>query len=380
MSAAVSTEAIVEPTPDALAIVTRELEPAEAVALSADVAGFIARIRTLTARAKTIIVTGRGQEHEEKAARVTRLAIRSERIEALKQIKELKASTLRRGRAFDGVAAIVREMTEPAEEWLEQQEKYTERADAADRDALRDARGEALRALGTDPSVYAGLGEMAEETWATILETARAARDAKVEAAKQAEAIRIEAERLAAERREADRQAAAKAEAERVERERVQAEENARLKQEAADREAAHRVEREKAAEEARAAKAAADEMVWRKEAETRKVREEAEQIARDLAAERAAAVTAEAARVAAEKRAAEDAARAEADRARAEDEARQAAALAPDREKLTAFAATLRALAIPSLTTAPGQAAAKKVASQIEKMAAWVAATGDAL
>jgi hypothetical protein len=63
MSAATTT--VVEATPDALALATRELEPAEALALSAEVAGFIARIRTLTTRAKGIVVTGRGQESEE---------------------------------------------------------------------------------------------------------------------------------------------------------------------------------------------------------------------------------------------------------------------------------------------------------------------------
>ncbi|MEK7112091.1 MAG: hypothetical protein AAB875_02075 [Patescibacteria group bacterium] len=58
----------------------------------------------------------------------------------------------------------------------------------------------------------------------------------------------------------------------------------------------------------------------------------------------------------------------------------REAAALAPDREKLVALAATLRGLSLPTFSTAPGHAAGKKVAEQIEKMAAWVAKTGAAL
>lgn len=278
----------IETTPDALALATRELEPAEALALTADIDGFMTRIRTLRTRAQGIVVTGRGQEAEEKAARVTRLALRAERIEATKQIKALKASSLRRGRALDGVAAIVREMIEPVEEYLALQESYTERADAADRDKLRDARRETLTALGSDPAMFSDLGAMGDAAWSATLETAQAAHDAKLEAARQAEAIRLEAERIENERRAAEKAAAIKAEAERQAREKALAEEAAKLRAEAAEREAAAKVERERV--EAERAKE-------RAEAEAARVAHEAAEAARiaERKAEQAAIVKAQA-------------------------------------------------------------------------------------
>ena len=345
MAAASTT--IVETTPDALALATRELEPAEALVLRADVAGFFERIHTLRKRAEGISVTARGQENEEKAARLTRLALRAERIEATKQVKELKASTLRRGRAFDGVAAIVREMTEPAEERLLAMETFTARADAADRDALRDARRETLTALGSDPSLFADLGGMAPESWATTLETAQSAHDAKIEAAKQAEAIRVEAERLTRERQAAEAAARVKAEAERVERERLAAEENARLRAEAAEREAEAKAEREAAqaaAQEAeRAAKVERDRVAKERAEEQAagqarvdaafaqaQAEHQAERAKADAAVKAAQAETDKAARELAKVQAAAEQAKAEAERAtreREEADAKRAAA-----------------------------------------------------
>jgi hypothetical protein len=362
MSAATTT--VVEATPDALALATRELEPAEALALSAEVAGFITRIRTLTTRAKGIVVTGRGQESEEKAARVTRLALRSERVEALRQLKEMKASTLRRGRAFDGVAAIVREMTEPAEEYLKLQESFTERADAADRDLLTAARRETLIALGTDPAVYATLGDLGEEAWASLMETATAARDAKVEAAKQEAAIRAEAERLAAEKREAERQDRIRAEAARAERERLADEENARLRAEAAEREAAAKVERdrieaERAAERAEAeAKAKAAQEAAAEE--MRVAREATDKAARELAKVQAEAAQAKAdAEQATRERQAADAARAEA----------EADAKKPTKAKYALLVAALTKIAAwgEDLKTADEPCAAAKARDALE-------------
>ncbi len=331
MSAATTT--VVEATPDALALATRELEPAEALVLNADVAGFITRIRTLTTRAKGIVVSARGQEAEERAAKVTRLALRAERVEAIKQLKELKASSLRRGRALDGVAAIVREMTEPAEEYLKLQETYTERADAAEQDKVRAARAETLRALDADPSVFADLGTLSTEAWAALLDNVKAAHEAKLEAAKQADRIRVEAERLAAEARSAERAAAAKVEAERLERERVQLEENVRLKAEAAEREAQASAERARVAAEREAERVAGQARADAAFAEAQAEREAAEAKAR--AEREAAAAETRAAREAVEA-AERELAKAKADRAQLEAEAAAREAAEADSRKPT--------------------------------------------
>lgn len=373
---ALSVVTVTAETTDPMSTALAGLEPDSATMLRSAFETMFAQADEWCARARSIQITSVDQKREMKLARESRLALREIRVNADKERKRLKEDSVRRGKAIDGIANVLKALIEPIEAHLLEQETFAERAEEARRDALRDARTTALIAYGADPAAFVNLGAMAEETWELTIDNARAAHEAKIEAAKQAEIVRLEAERIAADRRKAEREAAAKAEAERVERERAQAEENARLKLEAAEREKAAKAEREAAAAErarseeearvareaaqaeARAAKASA-------EAETRKAREEAD---------RAAAELADAKRLERERE------EAEAARAAAEEAARKAAEIAPDREKLAAFASTLRALTIPTLTTERGQAAGAKVAEQIAKMAAWVEKTGAAL
>lgn len=376
MVAALSVVTVTAETSDPMSTALVGLEPDSARMLRSAFETMFAQADEWCARARSIQITSVDQKHEMKLARASRLALREIRVNADKERKRLKEDSTRRGKAIDGIANVLKALIEPIEAHLLEQETFAERAEEARRDALRDARTEALRAYGSDPAAFVNLGAMAEETWELTIDNARTAHEAKIEAAKQAEIVRLEAERIAAERRKAEREAAAKAEAERVERERAQAEENARLKVEAEEREKAAkaereaaaaerarieneaRVEREKVEAEARAAKAASD-------AETRKAREEADRAAAELAA----------AKKVEEDRKAEEAAR-----LAAAEVAKKAAEIAPDREKLAAFASTLRALTIPTLTTERGQAAGAKVAEQIAKMAAWVEKTGASL
>jgi hypothetical protein len=352
MSAAVSDQSV---SNAGLTIAVQGLEPESALAIRSAFETMFAQADEWVARAKTITVTSVDQKREMKMARESRLALREIRVKAEHARKRLKEDSTRRGKAIDGIANVLKALIEPIEEHLLEQETFAERAESARKDALKAAREETLRALGADPTVYANLGETSEGVWSLTLDGARAARDAKLDAAKQAELVRVEAEKIAAEKREAARVEAARVEAERIERERVQAEDNARLKAEAVAREAAAQVERERATEQARIEREAA-----------------ASALAAAKAEAAAATAAAEAARHAEER---ETKRKHEADAA-----ARQAAALAPDREKLAAFAATLRALTIPDLTTETGKAAAVKVAEQIAKMAAWVQKTGASL
>lgn len=370
-------------TTDRFALATTGLEPDSALSLRATFEPMLAKADEWSARAKLIVVTNVDDKRGMRMARESRLALREIRVKVEHERKRLKEDSTRRGKAIDGMANVFKALVEPIEAYLLEQETFAERAETARKDALRSARIEALVALGADPSVYANLGETSEETWALTLDAARAAKEAREVAAKQAEIVRVEAERIAAEKRETERLARIQAEAERVARERAAAEENARLQAEKAELEAKAAAEREKAAAEIAAveAKAAADRDAAAVEAAAAKAtadRVAAEQDAA-LKAARVARATAEdeAARV----KAAADAERREVERRAAADlAARQAAALAPDREKLTAFAATLRALEIPALSTPPGKAAAAKVAEQIAKMASWVEKTAASL
>ena len=341
-------------TREQLATAVTDLEPESAMVLRASFDTLFAQAEEWTERARGIRVTSLDQKREMKLARESRLALREIRVKAEHTRKRLKEDSTRRGKAIDGMANIIKALIEPIEIHLLEQETFAERHEQARKDALRAAREEALRALGTDPVAYANLGETDEETWAATLQTAKDAHAARIEAAKEAEAVRVEAERIVAERREAARVAAAREKADRELAARAQAEENARLKAErVAEKEAADR-----AASEARLAREAVEE-------EARKARAEKARAEAELATERA--------RVEAERRAEEERQAAAAAEARA-------AELAPDREKLLALARTVRALQVPELTSEAGRAAGAKVAEQLAKMASWIEKTGGAL
>lgn len=356
-----------EPTgkTDALAVVVTDLEPESALAIRGAFGALFDQVAEWTRRAREIRVTSLDDKRGMKLARESRLAVRDVRIEAEHARKRLKSDIVRRGKAIDGAANIIKDLLEPIEVYLLEQETFAARHEQARKDALRAAREEALRALGTDPAPFANLGETDEETWASTLQDAKDAHAARLEAAREAEAVRVEAERIVAEKREAARVAAAKEKAEREEKARAQAEENARLKAERDALEARFASEREAEREAAEHAAASARAVREAVEEEARKARAEQERAERELAAERA--------RADAERRAEEERQAAAAAEARA-------AELAPDREKLLALARTVRALQVPELATEAGRVAGAKVAEQLAKMAAWIEKTGGAL
>lgn len=371
MSAAVSTEGVIAEIVkvDALAPAFAGLEPSSARQLREAFVPALLQIEEWERQAAGLTVTDETQTAKMEMAGVMRKALKKVRVGVEKRRKEMNADALARTKAINCAAGIVEGLIVPLEKRLMEAETFGERAAAARKDALCSARAETLQALGADPSVYVALGEMDEAVWAGTLETVKAANEAKLEAARQAERIAAEVRRQEAEARAKAQAEAVRVEAERIARERAQAEENARLKREAEDREALHRSEREAAAEAARIAKLDADRVAAEQaavaraereaaEAETRKAREETERAARELAEVREV----------------------EAARIQAAESARQAAELAPDREKLAAFASMLRTLEIPTLTTVRGKAAAAKVASQLAKMSAWIESTGSAL
>jgi len=340
---------------DALAAITTDLEPESATSIRHAFGPIFDLAAEWTRRAAEIKVTSIDQKREMKLARESRLAVRDARLQVEANRKRLKESIVRRGKAIDGAANVLKDLLEPIEIYLLEQETFAARHEAARKDALRSAREEALRALGTDPKAFANLGETDETTWESVLQTAKDAQAAKLQAEKEAEEVRLEAERIAAEKREAARQEKAKQEAERVERERAQAAENARLAEQAA----AEKAERERAEEEARKARAeqerAERELAAERERRAEEERKAAEQERLAAERERQAAEAREAAKLAAER----------------------AAALAPDREKLAAFAAALRGLPVPELTTEAGVKARSTLEAQLEKFARWVEKTG---
>lgn len=304
--------------------------------------GFYQSADEWRAKALSIQITRPDQIREMKLARETRLALREIRIKADKRRKEMKEDSLRRGKAIDGAFNMLAHAIEPLERHLLEQEQFINRMEEERKAKLKIEREDALRPFA-DVSLYQ-LGEMDEATFSQLLETNRLGYAARQEAARKAEAERIERERIETEER-AKREAA-----EAAERARIRAE-NEKLK---AEREAAQ-AEARKIAEETRK----------EREAIEAKARAEREAAAAQAQKEREAREAAEAALKAkeAEEQRKRDAALA----------AARAAAAAPDREKLVKLAADIRALEIPTLTTAAGREMQDLIQSQVTKFTVWI-------
>jgi hypothetical protein len=257
-------------------------------------------------RAASIKITSEDQTREMKFARESRLALREIRVNAEKTRKKLKADSLLRSRAIDGIYNVIAALIEPVEEHLLEQETFAERQAEKRRDLLREARKQTLVAFGANPATYADLGLMADDAWSQVVDAARSARDARVtrerELREAAEAAAAKAAADAEERRvqEAERERAAADERVRLEREATEA------KRVAADERAARekaetdaRAERERQEAERRKADADAQAARIRQEAEAARLRREVDEANARAEAEKVAREKAERAAVA---------------------------------------------------------------------------------
>jgi len=335
-----------------------------------------------------IVITDDSTVEEVLHAREQRLALKNARTTVERKRKELKEDSLKTGRAIDAVARFVKETIEPAEQYLETQEKYQQLKAAAQKAERLAARTSAIVKF-SDPDMY-NLNDMEEEAFQKLL---------------------IKLEKEAADAAAADRKALEDQEAEaKAERERqlkIQ-EENDRLNREAKERQAiedrkiarVNEVTRlgmmwnadNQAYEQLDQTVAAADilglndvqwrqliskvSMVFTTHQEEIAAKEAAEKAARDeaLAKERAAA---EAERV---KR--EELEKAETDRRAAEEKAiadreaaEHAALLAPEKDKIKAVAVKLEAikLDLPATKGQKAQQIVVNVYDMIEKINAYI-------
>lgn len=243
---------------------------------------------------KDIVVTDEEQFDLMAEARSKRLKLKEIRVSVEKKRKELKEDSLRTGRAIDGVANLVKQEIEPAEKYLESQEKFAEIRQAERAAKLKAERIESLVKYTDDISLY-DLDSITEEQFKNLLANLKAQHKAKI-----AEEKRIEEERVAKEKAEAEER-----ERIRKENERLKAEAEAR-EAEQAKKDAAERAERERIQKEA-------EEKLAKERAERKKL--EAENREREAI---------------------------EAEKKRAAEEAERQALLAPDKEKLSQFANAL--------------------------------------
>lgn len=159
-------------------------------------------------------------------ARRARLDMAKIRTGADRCRKQLKADSLLRGKAIDGLCAMIELEAGAFEKQMEEIEKAAERAEAARVAKLREDRLAQLRPYVSDPSMYQ-VERMTAEAFAELVESSRLAAEARAKA-------KADADRIAAENAEADRLAAEKAAAERLETAKREAAEKARMEAERA--------------------------------------------------------------------------------------------------------------------------------------------------
>lgn len=261
---------------------------------------------------KDIKVKDESQAYLMAEARQKRLKLRDIRIAVGKRHDELKADILKQGNAIDFVARTVRQYIEPAEVYLENQEKFAERAATMRKAELIIKRTTELLKYTDDTSMY-NFENMADDAFEMLLKQLKAQRA-------QEELDRMEREQVA------------QAEAERAEKERA-----ATLKAAETARKAAEKLARAEALKRRAAEKVADIERARREELE------EAELKRAD--AERIEFQQKEIARL------------------ELLDTQKKAAA-APDKEKLNAYVMAMATVAAPELSSDPGNA----VLARIEK------------
>lgn len=345
----VETEVITE-NPLTVAVANSGLEPKSAQDIKLAFAPIFDQAEEWRIKALAIKVTDASQTATMKLAREARLALKELRVKGDHAHKELKADTLLRGKAIDGIRNIVKFLIEPVEAYLQEQEQFIERQEQKRRAELKAEREEALRYYGVDTEFLAldampqpsfdRLMKDTEEAHANKLIAAQKAKEdadaaeemriAKVKAdAEQRELIRVENERLKAEAEVARKQQEQRDEATRKEAAealRIQGEKDAKAK-----------FERDAIIEKARKQKAAADKVIADQKAELQRQ---------------------------------QDVAAAKANNERLE---REAAAAAPDKQKIAAFAAVVRALQVPEFATKKGKLAQADIAAKVEGFAKWI-------
>jgi hypothetical protein len=326
-----------EIVPQSEAVALESMERADTPAIWA---GYRKQFEDLKSSVEAVLTADPAAPTSAKIARTNRLALKQIRVAVENKRKELGDYHLRKTQAINAAAKEIKELIEPYEEKLEAIEDHAKRVEEERLRKLAADRTEALSKY-TTVSAAVNYSALSEDEFSKMLDDAKTLYDLK-----QAEAKRIEEERIAHEKAEAE------------ERERIRLE-NERLKKEAEEKEKALAAERAKLEAERKASEEKARQE--REEAE-RKAAAEAARL-REIAEKERKEKEALEAKIAAEKKA-------EADRIAAEEKARQEAALAPDREKLAAFAAAIRALPVPAITSKKGR---EIIAAKIEELALWV-------
>lgn len=230
---------------DLLAIEVRKehLPESEVVLLQNGFIQFVQQVQNMKDAALAINVTSVDQVEDIKRARELRITIKNIRVDAEKVRKAMKEDSLRRGRAIDGMANVIKELIYPIETHLDNQEKFVELQEMKRIAELRAKRIIEIAQYNVDGNAFQNLGEMPEQQYALLLDGLKIQYEAAIAAAKKA----IEREKNEAAERERIK---AENEARRIENEQLQ--EKLAIEKQKAE---AERIKREEAEQKERIAK-----------------------------------------------------------------------------------------------------------------------------
>ncbi len=297
---------------------------------------YFEKAQAIEEKAKLIVVTSVDQKKEMKEARAMRLEIKKIRLETESKRKDMKAESLRKGKAIDGMANIIKFLVVPTEEYLLKQENFAKVIEEQKAEAVFQQRREDLKLLNIDPAVY-NLKGMAEDTYLELLGKLKREDEARIAAERQAEEERLKREKLDVEEREKIRK------------------ENEKFKEEVAAREVEEARRMEKEAKEHRERQAGELEIRKAHAAELQKAREENEKLEAEI-------------RDKAEKEQAEILAK-----IKAKEEAEKAEALAPDKKKLEKFAEEFAYRKLPDVSSPEAREILKKAVVMINGVRSFI-------
>lgn len=194
---------------------------------------FIGQFNELESKAKAIVITDVSQKSDMVVARETRLALKEIRVNTEKTRKELKERSVREGKAIDGIANIVKALIVPVEEYLESQEKFIENIETAKRNKMIEERTATLSLYVEDISVY-NFYDLSDEAFENLVAQVKSIYDAKQEEIKKIEAKRIADEKAAKEEAEKNKIEVEKLRKEKEERDAKEAKEKTEREEKAA--------------------------------------------------------------------------------------------------------------------------------------------------
>ena len=172
------------------------LDDTKALSLREQFSEFAAIANEWKTKADEIQVTSIEHREEMKLAREGRLFLKQKRVEVEKTRKKLKESSLKEGRAIDGIAKALKSLIEPIEQNLQEKEDYVKNIEEQRIRNLRAERHEVLKDYIDYIEDTLDLGTLSEENFKLILAGAKAQKqEAEIEAKeREKEAVKIRQE------------------------------------------------------------------------------------------------------------------------------------------------------------------------------------------